>query len=200
MKRAFALVAAIVLIFPAIAAQAAPVQWPVAAGGNDHWYEAVYVPNFITWTEADLASRSVGGHLATVAAEPENQFIYSLISDDKYWRYSNNMNGPWIGGYQDLDAPDYSEPDGAWRWVTSEPMVYTNWATSQPDNGWAGTEHCLHFFGWLNEKSSKWNDARNVEPILGYVVEYDVIPEPSGLISLVGGLCGLAKLIRRQRR
>lgn len=180
------------------AASAAPVQWTAAVGGNGHWYEAAYVPVSITWTAASDAATAAGGYLATLTSEPENQFVYNLISDDKFWHLSGNNNGPWIGGYQDCTAPGYSEPGGGWRWVTDEPFAYTNWAPNQPDNGWGTGEDYMGFFGWGNDKTSKWNDARNVEPILGYLVEYAQwpVPEPSVLVAL---LCGLGGFVWRAR-
>jgi hypothetical protein len=199
MEKVFAVTVALVLLCPPgiQCASAAPVQWSTAVGGNGHWYDAVYVPTFITWTAANAACGSAGGYLATITSEPENGFVYSLISDDKFWHLSGNMNGPWIGGYQDRNANGYSEPGGGWRWVTDEPFAYTNWAPNQPDDGWGAGEDYMGFFGWGNEKTPKWNDARNVEPILGYVIEYNAIPEPSTLLVI---LCGLAGLTLRRRR
>ena len=43
-------------------AHAAAVQWPVSAGGNGHWYEAVSVPQGITWTDARDAAVARGNH------------------------------------------------------------------------------------------------------------------------------------------
>ncbi|HUV05142.1 MAG TPA: hypothetical protein VMX94_08540 [Armatimonadota bacterium] len=83
MKTFLALVATILL---SGSCSAAPVEWSVDSGGNGHWYEAVYVPASIMWAAANAAAGSAGGYLATATSEPENQFIYSLISDDKFWR------------------------------------------------------------------------------------------------------------------
>ena len=33
-----------------------PVEWPVAEGGNGHFYEAFSVSDGITWTEANVAA------------------------------------------------------------------------------------------------------------------------------------------------
>jgi hypothetical protein len=187
------------LLVLAVGSYAAPIRWSVAEGGNGHWYEAVYVPTFITWTAANAAAGSAGGYLATVTSEPENQFSYSLISDEKFWHFKDNNNGPWIGGYQDRNAPDYSEPGGGWRWVTDEPFAYTNWDPRQPDNG-GGNEDCMHFWGDPSGKTPKWNDAPDTEPILGYVVEYEQspVPEPSSIIALAGGLASLFAFRRRR--
>jgi hypothetical protein len=36
-----------------------------------------------------------------------------------------------MGGYQ---TPGASEPDGGWRWVTTEPLDYQNWDAGQPNH------------------------------------------------------------------
>lgn len=176
------------------------VQWDVSDGGNGHWYEAVVVPSGITWSEADAAARSVGGYLATIASESENAFVYSLITDDEFWHVGNTSNGPWIGGYQDRNAPDYSEPGGGWRWVTDEPFTYTNWTPGALNNGNGGTEEdYMMFGGWGSEKTAKWNDAPN-GPNIGYVIEYNSIPEPSTLLALTLALTGLGGTFVRRKR
>lgn len=39
---------------------AEPVRW----AGNGHLYEAVYVPEGISWSSAEAAAEQAGGHLA----------------------------------------------------------------------------------------------------------------------------------------
>ncbi|NLB52354.1 MAG: hypothetical protein GX808_05365 [Syntrophomonadaceae bacterium] len=51
MKR-IALVVAILLLLAMGYASAAPTQWPVAAGGNGHYYEKVY--SDANWPEAQV--------------------------------------------------------------------------------------------------------------------------------------------------
>ena len=47
--------------------------------------------------------------------------------------------------------------------------------------------------------SSKWGDAPNTEPTLGYVVEYEPVPEPSSIVVLAGGLVSLLGIRRRAK-
>ena len=77
---------------------ASPVQWPV----NGHYYEAILVPEGITWTAADLAASSKEGdwHLATISSAEENAFIYDLVDDPAFWKFVGSHGlGPWLGGY-----------------------------------------------------------------------------------------------------
>ena len=102
------------------------VQWKVSDGGNGHWYARV--PELVTWPEAKVRSEQLGGHLATLTSAGENNFAGAL-----------NVPGPspnsWIGGFQDRNAPDFSEPAGGWRWVTGEAWQFTAWDQSGPAGG-----------------------------------------------------------------
>jgi hypothetical protein len=151
------------------------VQWRTEDGGNGHWYEGVYVGiNVIHWPDARDAAEAQGGYLVTIHSEPENDFVYDLVSDIKFW--TDGTNGPWLGGYQ---PPHSHEPDGNWQWVTGEPWTYTNWAPGEPNN-YTGNDDSLHFdAGFMEPPGPTWNDAPGtINALNGYVVEYDLLPGP----------------------
>jgi hypothetical protein len=114
MARAIAVGVTIILMQSAFAAEvsAKPVQWKKSEGGNNHFYEAVFVPDGINWIEALLDTRrpGCGWSLATVTSEAENDFIFSLIADSE--EFFINGLGPWLGGFQ-RNAKE--EPAGQWR-------------------------------------------------------------------------------------
>jgi hypothetical protein len=144
---------------------------PVLNATNGHYYEAISVSNGISWFDArDVATgRSYlgrRGHLATLTSAAEVQFVLTNFPAADSGQY-------WLGGYQDRNAPDYTEPSGGWRWVTGEPWSYTNWSASQPDN-FNNTEDALHFFN----HSGAWNDGTGTVALPGYVVEYEYTPQP----------------------
>ena len=62
------------------------------------------------WTNGKSNAESVGGYLAVIKSQAENQFIYD--------NGSIPGTGFWIGFYQDTNASNYSEPSGGWKWVT----------------------------------------------------------------------------------
>jgi len=175
-----------ILILPLQLSWAVSVQWEVSEGGNGHWYEVIYVPTGITWTAAHDAAIATGGYLATITSAQENDFIWELSSNPIYWyAYPGGAyGGPYLGGYQDRNSSEYSEPAGGWRWATGEPWSYTNWAANLPDNSSmpnnAGREEdYLQFFSWLRPSPSNptWNDLDATEhPIRSYVVEYNPVP------------------------
>ena len=128
-------------------------------------YEVVYVSGGISWEAANQSAQARGGHLATIASEAENDYVFSIASS------SEHREGFWLGGYQ---IPGSSEPEGDWVWVTGEPWSYTCWDVGEPNNNDIPTgmaEERLHFH-W--EDSPMWNDlpASNEVPH-GYIVEYE---------------------------
>ena len=61
----------------------------------------------------------------------------------------------WLGLYQDLNADDFSEPDGGWYWVDGTPLDYQNWFGDEPNN-YGGEEHYGQFE--FSDNLIKWND------------------------------------------
>jgi hypothetical protein len=122
------------------------VQWKVSDGGNGHWY--AYIGAEQTWQASKTAAEAMGGHLVSIGSEAEAVLIRSLGSDTC-----------WIGLFQDRSASDYFEPAGGWRWVTAEPLSFTNWRVNtngQPNepNDLGGGEDWAH----LDAFATTWND------------------------------------------
>ena len=107
-----------------------------------------------SWTEADSICNANGGHLVTISDSIENNFIYSISSE--YYI--------WIGLYQNLNSPTFSEPIGGWEWVTGESLNYTNWNSNEPNNGGVFNEenNALMYSSSTNNPGS-WNDAYDTD-------------------------------------
>lgn len=93
----------------------------------------------------------MGGHLAVINSQAENDFLFKYISD----------SGLALAffGYTDQDK------EGDWHWVTDTDNTYSNWNKSdgnvQPNNGAANSnvkpENYAEFFKKADDGT--WNDA-----------------------------------------
>ncbi len=142
---------------------------PVVNPQNGHLYEAVVVSGGLPWDRAQALASAVGGHLATISSQEENDFVYALVlARQADWQGA----GPWLGGYQ---LPDGEEPAGGWVWVTGEPWGFVNWHPGTPErpavepNNLGDEDHLCMF----HDSNGTWNDAGLNSGQRGYVVEYD---------------------------
>jgi hypothetical protein len=105
---------------------------------NGHWYQRF--DNIMTWHEAKAHCENIGGHLATITSQDENDFVYAnlVIPTDDYW----------LGGTDEV-------VEGDWRWITGETWDYTNWALGQPDDAHGGQDYLLFWSMFPNS----WDDA-----------------------------------------
>ncbi|MFT4537901.1 MAG: hypothetical protein ACI841_004029 [Planctomycetota bacterium] len=144
---------------------------PVLNPANGHYYLAV-ASQGILWNDAKLAAEAVSfggnpGHLATVSDAAENAFI----SGNMTVAGSTGSEELWLGGFQDLTSGSYSEPSGAWSWVTGEPWIFDNWAAGEPNDAPAPEDFLIYM---PNSNPNEWNDAREDHwNIRGYVIEFD---------------------------
>lgn len=109
----------------------------------------------LNWTEANEYSKMLGGNLAVITSEEENEFVHNLIKDGSKDLY-------WIGLYD----PDKTK---SFKWVNDEEYSYNGWSKEQPDC--AGNSE---FFGEMYRGNGKWNDDRNyTKGAEGFVCEID---------------------------
>lgn len=130
---------------------------PVTAGApddaveyNGHYYK-VYAPeNPVTWIEAFIETRKLGGYLATVTSDGEQAFVSSLVTGADL--------ASWIGAYLDKD--------GVMKWITGEAFDYTNWDDGEP-SGVIGSNSEMYLGIYANDTATKysttgkWNDFAN---------------------------------------
>jgi hypothetical protein len=141
----------------------------VAYNGNCY----AFISGDTTFSNAftDAQSKSVNGvtgHLATLDSTAEETAVDSTSA----------LPG-WIGFTQDpafygdagqLGDGSLSNGDAGWGWVTGEPVVYTNWQATEPNDNAGGEAYAENnrFDG-----NDTWNDLKDTDNRLGYYVEFD---------------------------
>lgn len=148
------------------------VAWTETSGGPTRYFQAVSAPRAIFWSEAQAIAAAHGGHLVTITSAAQNEFIFALVNDDRFWAvYKGNSNGPLLGGYR---APN---PTGGTQWIWAGnqlPFTYANWAPGQPDNSNSTIETRLHYYvaGGNGARRPTWNDQPESANQFGFVIEY----------------------------
>lgn len=220
-----ALLASITFLgFPALPAQAAPIQF----GSN--YYDFISVaPSSgygISWSDAAAQAAAstfggVSGHLATVTSAAENNFLSSTFA-----LAATRIQGAWLGGQVD------SSGVGSWAagpeagqvysyFQVAAPGAYANWGGIEPNNA---TSHVYMNIGatytdpngsiypgqWVDDNpgfhSSTGQPAIFTDNVVGYLVEYESptfsapIPEPETYAMLLAGLGLLGFQARNRKR
>lgn len=131
---------------------------------NGHHYKAFDMQ--VTWGDAKSYCESLGGHLATITSQEEQNIVEELVADGSVPSY-------WLG------ATDVEE-EGKWEWITGEEWNYTHWDSGQPDNysGENGSvENYLEIRGmYSNWRMGCWNDLQySGDPSLipGFICEWE---------------------------
>ncbi len=129
-----------------------------APDGSKHRYR-IY-KGVHTWVEAKAFCEVLGGHLATLTTDEENQFVYWFMRDNGF-----------LTAYFGLSD---EERKGNWIWVTGEPFEYSNWHRGEPSRS-AKERYGMYFY---KHTKGTWNDSHiyertEVDPGCSYICEWD---------------------------
>jgi len=152
-----------------LSAHAGILSGPIVNPLNGHSY---YLLSQNTWSNAETEAVSLGGHLATIRNEGENQWVFSTFGS-----YGGAL---WIGLTDRQKVLQFT-------WTSGEPVSYTNWGGGQPDNC-NGVEFYAHMLPRGHYAAGKWNDYENAETVLAaqfplYGVA-EILPASSVRLSL----------------
>ncbi len=169
--------------------------------GETHYYEVIYVKSInLDWYQTAYLAEKAGGYKACITSSEENEFVFNLVNDEKYfWSFPEDgghygiMIGPSLGGYQPKGS---IEPDGGWSWLSGEKWEYSNWAVNlddgiidkdprdntQPNDSADGQP--IMGFGELNQPVSTWGDYTasptkpngEVRGTYAFIIEYESDP------------------------
>lgn len=139
-------------------------QWPVASGGNDHWYCAYTGDKQIpSWEEIFNAAKSRGGYMATFPTLAEwNWFETNILNATTGYNLTSSV---WIG----YNKVNFSGNPTEFTWITGETskILWSNnsgtedyFRGGEPNNA-GGNEGCVHIINaadGANENRRGWND------------------------------------------
>jgi hypothetical protein len=133
---------------------------------NGHLYKLVGPWD---WSGCEALAQAEGAHLVTIRNAAE-----------QFWLLSTFCRGEqYFIGFTDEGQ------EGNWRWVSGEPVTYTNWAPGQPDN-YGGVED----YAVINyDGEGRWNDwpaSAQFRGIIEKTVDWQVNPANGHLYKLVG--------------
>lgn len=123
---------------------------------NGHRYTIFYSES--GWENAKENCEILGGHLATVTSQDENDALFQYVK-------SQNLSDVFFG-YTD------EKTEGVWEWVSGEISTYTNWGDTQPDN--VDDEDYGMFYH--DEPTGRWNDGNFRNTSGYYICEWDSAP------------------------
>ena len=97
-----------------------------------------FIENEMLWNEAREVCEKLGGHLAYINSEAEQEFITEITKN--YYTA--------LGGLDELS-------EGEWTWLDGSEMTFTNWRSGEPNNSYPHQNHLyINYSG-----AGKWDDG-----------------------------------------
>ncbi|MEO7098289.1 MAG: lectin-like protein, partial [Luteolibacter sp.] len=107
---------------------------PFGEGGTWNLYQRIN--QNVTWLDAKRIAEELkapagnpelSGHLVTLSSLAENQFMRQVAGGMPVWCGLTDNEG--FGGQE-----AGSNPRKGWKWITGEPLTFSNWKPVEPDN------------------------------------------------------------------
>ncbi|KAK4303964.1 hypothetical protein Pmani_024063 [Petrolisthes manimaculis] len=104
-----------------------PVQSNTSSGCDEgdlfHEGSCYHLPSLqSTWSDAAAFCSTNNAHLAALNNRPENGFLAALVG-------RLGVGGSWVG----LDWSGNADDSVSFTWTNSDPVLFTNWGSGQPD-------------------------------------------------------------------
>lgn len=107
---------------------------------NGHYYAVFNLHS--GWDEAKAYCESLGGYLATITSQEENDAVFEYIQNQGY-------DGAYFGLTDE-------EEEGTWKWVTGEKIDYTNWHPGEPNAENSNEDYGMFYYKFPD---GTWNDG-----------------------------------------
>lgn len=119
------------------------IQWRPADGGNGHYFSLTTAAT--NWLAAQQQAESWGGHLATITSSNEQDFINRTFLAGQFahlplWIGLFDPGPPGTFRWKWRRAMDRIgfHTTNRFKWVTGEPISYTDWKEGEPNNASPG--------------------------------------------------------------
>ena len=135
----------------AVAAAARPISPKIVNPDNGHVYLLLEAA---TWQDSEAEAVALGGHLATVRSQAEEDWIVRTFGS-----YGGEQRLLWIG-LSDIQKKFH------FSWSSGESVSYTCWAKGEPNNALRGEDFVAIYYP-NHSQGGKWNDwhDRTEDPI-----------------------------------
>ncbi|XP_053379582.1 C-type lectin domain family 4 member F-like isoform X2 [Mercenaria mercenaria] len=120
--------------------QAAKRDGAILAQFGDNCYEVDQ--SSVSWSHAESICHQHGGHLAHIANQKEQDFIYNFL-------VKHHSHTAWIG----LDDRNNEE---SFEWTSGDAVTYTNWKPGRKDYRHHGSEDCV----FMSPTTGEWDDTQ----------------------------------------
>lgn len=122
-----------------------PLSPPIVNPANHHTYVLLRAA---TWKESEKEAEAMGGHLATVRNQAEENWIFKTFG-----HYNGAQRLLWIG------LNDCGKTT-KFRWSSGAPVTYTDWAKGEPNDAGHGEDYVTILYP-NHDQANKWMDWRN---------------------------------------
>lgn len=134
---------------------------PVVNPVNGHTY---YLLGEDTWENAQKDAERMGGHLATIRNQGEQDWVFNTFGS-----VGGTNRSLWIGLRE-------VETEGNYQWVSGEPVTYLGWGLGEPNNFGSGESFVQMVKAGITNGSAlpgSWNDIAS--PTLPAWPHYDPV-------------------------
>lgn len=197
---------AIVITILSTSANAIPVEWTTASGGNGHFYDRIAWSNTWAAARADALTQTYNGqngYLVNFTSAAEQAFFLTVFTSPNGIIGADDLanEGVWVWSDGPEAGQQFWQGLSPFHFPAGLATGYANWADGEPNQ--AGEEDVaqIHPGGWNDYPAS-------FAPAWQYYIEYnaavivdpptDDVPEPFTLGLLGAGLAGIGWTRRRR--